>query len=62
MAIYPTFGARVWAARLGFSLCLDERPSGMVGVPGSAGPLELCEDKLPLIPLPGVPAATWGDW
>lgn len=54
MATYPTFGVRVWAARLGFGLPLDERPIGAAGALGSAGPPELCEDKLPLIPLPGV--------
>lgn len=55
MAIYPPFGVRVWAARLGFGLPLEERPIRPPRAPMSAGRSGLCEDKLSLIPLLGVP-------
>ena len=47
MATYPTFGARVWATKLGFSLSLNERPISSAGAPVSASPPKICEDELP---------------
>ena len=48
MAIYPTLGARVWAAKAGCVWSLDQRPVKIAAAAVSAGPLKCCGEKLPL--------------
>lgn len=58
VAIYPTFGVRVWAVKPGFIAPLDDRPVGNAGAPASVGPPDVMRENCPIPPPPA--PSHWG--